>query len=294
MSRFPKSPAPGRGGNASKKAFTLIELLVVIAIIAILAAILFPVFAQARAKAREASCLSNIKQIGLGVLMYLQDYDETVVTPQWTGTDPFPNDEREWPELIQPYTKNWQILRCPSAAEDPYGIWAPNAGNIGWYYNWMKWPAYGMNWNYLFHSSNSADACDGAFDKFAPVSLAAIAKPAETVLLTDSKYVGSSAGWYTSYFVDSPAALWAPDTCTYTNGGWGVGSFGDTINFAGKPTYTGTVDLRHTDGTNVAFCDGHVKRLTAGALAVGTNWKKGIANTDIQITDKNLYLWDLE
>src|SRR5438132_6104464 len=70
-----------KGSTAARPAFTLIELLVVIAIIAILAAILFPVFAQAREKARQATCLSNLKQIGLGVLMYAQDYDETM--PIW-------------------------------------------------------------------------------------------------------------------------------------------------------------------------------------------------------------------
>ena len=97
-----------------KKAFTLIELLVVIAIIAILAAILFPVFARARENARRASCLSNMKQIGLGVMQYTQDYDEL-----------FPNRTRiyattpsttyiNWAENIQPYVKSYQLFKCPS------------------------------------------------------------------------------------------------------------------------------------------------------------------------------------
>ncbi len=97
----------------ARKAFTLIELLVVIAIIAILAAILFPVFARAREKARQASCQSNLKQLMLAALMYCQDYDEVWimryydVAPDWSL-------RIEWFEAIEPYMKNQQILQCPS------------------------------------------------------------------------------------------------------------------------------------------------------------------------------------
>lgn len=98
---------PTRGTRGSR-AFTLIELLVVIAIIAILAAILFPVFAQAREKARATSCLSNLKQIGIGWYMYVQDYDE-VIPEGWSSySGGFHN-------LVQPYMKNYQIVDCPSA-----------------------------------------------------------------------------------------------------------------------------------------------------------------------------------
>ncbi|MCC6729820.1 MAG: DUF1559 domain-containing protein [Chthonomonadales bacterium] len=270
-------------------AFTLIELLVVIAIIAILAAILFPVFASAREKARTTSCLSNTKQIALGHLMYWQDYDEVVAPHAWTSAAAFPDDQRYWPELIQPYTKNWPILRCPSDGTDPFGIWNGSQANIKWWYNWMRWPAYGYNWNYLNQSDCSVWLPGGY-----PVTNAAINSPAGTVLLTDSKYVGDSAGWYTSHVVDSPAALWAPDDCTWSNGGWGAGSYGDDLNFASNPTYTGPVAIRHNEGTNVAFCDGHSKYMKAGALAAGTNWVKGMANTDIVISDRSQYLWDLQ
>ncbi len=100
-------------------AFTLIELLVVIAIIAILAAILFPVFAQAREKARQTACLSNTKQMGLGIQMYTQDYDETFA-PGYYYNDPTQTSNldatgiRQWSGLIQPYVKNEQIFVCPS------------------------------------------------------------------------------------------------------------------------------------------------------------------------------------
>ncbi|MCS6775764.1 MAG: prepilin-type N-terminal cleavage/methylation domain-containing protein [Chloroherpetonaceae bacterium] len=102
--------------------FTLIELLVVIAIIAILAAILFPVFAQAREKARQASCLSNTKQLALAHQMYWQDYDETTVTSWSRG---FPGDFMYYP---QPYIKNLQILFCPSykVPTASMGVCSPN------------------------------------------------------------------------------------------------------------------------------------------------------------------------
>ncbi len=92
-----------------KNGFTLIELLVVIAIIAILAAILFPVFARAREKARQASCSSNVKQLMLGVLMYVQDYDEkTPIADSHTGGD------FNWTNFVMPYVKNQQLWYCPS------------------------------------------------------------------------------------------------------------------------------------------------------------------------------------
>ncbi|MCD6352263.1 MAG: DUF1559 domain-containing protein, partial [Armatimonadetes bacterium] len=92
-----------------RRGFTLIELLVVIAIIAILAAILFPVFAKAREKARQASCMSNLKQIALGLLMYVQDYDgRFMCIRQGPGG---------WNKNVQPYVKNWQVFVCPSFNE---------------------------------------------------------------------------------------------------------------------------------------------------------------------------------
>src|SRR5580700_2289087 len=96
--------------RSTNRAFTLIELLVVIAIIAILASILFPVFAQARAQARKTTCLSNNKQVGLAMLMYVQDYDEVLPllfmpTSTYNAQDYIPNATRDWHNLIQPYAK---------------------------------------------------------------------------------------------------------------------------------------------------------------------------------------------
>ena len=104
-----------------RKGFTLIELLVVIAIIAILAAILFPVFAKAREKARQASCLSNVKQLGLGIMSYAQDYDEKL-PPRYYRLDPAVAGGPNWCDhLVQPYIKNTQVIMCPSTSARSYG-----------------------------------------------------------------------------------------------------------------------------------------------------------------------------
>ena len=110
----------------TRPAFTLIELLVVIAIIAILAAILFPVFARARENARRSSCQSNLKQIGLGVVQYSQDYDEKVVPLRWTfaGGDVVP-----FPLLLQPYIKSTQLFKCPSNTSNGNMAGTPDAAN---------------------------------------------------------------------------------------------------------------------------------------------------------------------
>ncbi|MFO7947123.1 MAG: DUF1559 domain-containing protein [Armatimonadota bacterium] len=139
-----------------RKGFTLIELLVVIAIIAILAAILFPVFARAREKARQTSCLSNVKQIALGVMMYAQDYDETLCG--LSNASPAANNQ--WFEVLQPYIKNKAILVCPSHDSGKLDIskeYPDFEPSYGWNYRWIEFGT----------------------------SLAAFEKPAQTVLLAD-------------------------------------------------------------------------------------------------------------
>src|SRR5438270_12262778 len=117
----------------SKGGFTLIELLVVIAIIAILAAILFPVFAQAREKARAISCLSNMRQLATAVQMYTQDYDE--VFPFACGDSWW---QVTWPYQLQPYVKNVQILHCPDDSTVGQYNWAGPKVSYG-ANGWIKW-----------------------------------------------------------------------------------------------------------------------------------------------------------
>ena len=102
------------GPKNRKAGFTLIELLVVIAIIALLAAILFPVFAQVRENARRSSCQSNLKQIGLGLLQYLQDYDEVLPSPTFGTTAKHSESFYRWQDAIYPYVHSTQIFRCPA------------------------------------------------------------------------------------------------------------------------------------------------------------------------------------
>ena len=110
--------------KSRRSGFTLIELLVVIAIIAILAAILFPVFARARAKAQQTQCLSNMKQLGLGVLMYASDWDQKVPSTwpcSWSYQGNF-TGAMHYPTMIWPYVRNQAIFACPSATTKEYGL----------------------------------------------------------------------------------------------------------------------------------------------------------------------------
>jgi prepilin-type N-terminal cleavage/methylation domain-containing protein/prepilin-type processing-associated H-X9-DG protein len=292
--------------------FTLIELLVVIAIIAILAAILFPVFAQAREKARQTACISNEKQIGTSAMMYYQDYDEAgPIFFGVTGYGPAGSSQRgTWIAFLYPYMKNTGIWKCPNMpdAVSPatgISIWLTTGSTIGSspFRNTSIWMGYGWNYQYLNGPASSSDcSLFYANGSGAPVALAAISKPAETVMFTGSSlepgngtFQGANSlyplhGGY--YPLESPAAITAnnngvPDTCPYGNGGWGQGSY--------MGPYGGFEQPRHGNmGGAVSFCDGHTKFMSAGRLAAGTNWSPTINNSDITINDRSQYLWDLQ
>jgi len=171
-----------------RKGFTLIELLVVIAIIAILAAILFPVFAKAREKARQSSCLSNMKQFGVAILSYAQDYDEQLV--MYYRYNPYQINLRWWGNMIQPYLKNYQLLVCPSGSW-PYGSVLLMAGDPNPLICSYAIPAIGN------------DASHAVTPTLWQLGLAGIQAPAETIIVAES--VGSeiyTAGTWDYHLVD--------------------------------------------------------------------------------------------
>jgi prepilin-type N-terminal cleavage/methylation domain-containing protein/prepilin-type processing-associated H-X9-DG protein len=193
----------------TRRGFTLIELLVVIAIIAILAAILFPVFAKAREKARQASCLSNVKQIGLALMQYAQDYDEALPAAGWVDTAIWPNGAsggNPWHMRIYPYVKNVQAFNCPSAS-----------------YAWAGEPSTSIKYGY---NASLPSYC----------SLGTIVYPAATILVTDSDGAGSYSCFYYAYTGPSAAR------------------------------YMG---VRHNEGCNLNFADGHAKWMQVGKDSAG-------------------------
>ena len=226
--------------------FTLIELLVVIAIISILAAILFPVFARARENARRASCMSNVKQMGLGVMMYVQDYDEKYPPSYIPAPGPTPDGQSTywsstlwlWQQIIYPYTKSSQIYRCPSSTYTGPALFVGN---------------YGVNSSVIAAS---------------PVSMAMVSSAASTYMIFDSGYysLGPNAGW---------GSVLHPAGQNYLPG------TGPLLPAASITTgYTDDYTKgRHFLGVNMGFADGHVKWLKSSVvLQEATNYTNNIPN----------------
>jgi prepilin-type N-terminal cleavage/methylation domain-containing protein/prepilin-type processing-associated H-X9-DG protein len=208
-------------------AFTLIELLVVIAIVSVLAAILFPVFAQAREKARQSACLSNTRQIGMALMQYTQDYDETVVLndngPAWSATP------EAWIDMLIPYTKGQGIYLCPSASDDERYRVLNLSGRTEY--------TYAINNVYWWDINNAI------FEKGRQRSLAQIDDTAGTIFCGD--------------VVRDPAGVELA---------WAFQVVGDTFFASSTPQTFGASDrrqglfvARHNGGLNFTFFDGHAK-----------------------------------
>jgi prepilin-type N-terminal cleavage/methylation domain-containing protein/prepilin-type processing-associated H-X9-DG protein len=253
-----------------RSAFTLIELLVVIAIIAILAAILFPVFARARENARRASCMSNLKQVGLGCMMYVQDYDETYPlsyeynsqTPPdgyaWTSTLWF------WQQEIYPYTKSDQMYVCPSTPVNAVNT----AGNPIPYYG-----SYGVNSLLLRRGDQK------------PLALAALDSPSTT-------YLGMDAGGYRIFPVGS-SSVTVPQGAFWYLPGTGAGTSANLTRTGVAFSKTEMDDDfnsgRHLGGVNVIFGDGHVKWLKSDVVYTQAKNCTDCAETTASPTTKSAW-----
>jgi len=238
--------------------FTLIELLVVIDIIAILAAILFPVFAKVREKARQTSCASNQKQIGLAIMQYVQDFDETYPKGHnWS------NRISGWAGQIYPYIKSAAVFTCPS-----------DGG--------------AKSWSYIYNGNILKNAAQG--DTNTPAVLADFNSPSKTILIAEG--TSHETAWWGQVDIsdmnpdDQASDLWKSG---YSMSGFGGGLDYDPYNGSvccGQEkyatgylpgignSYKGDYDSstgRHTDGANYIFSDGHVKWSRPSAISGGYN-----------------------
>lgn len=211
------------------RAFTLIELLVVIAIIAILAAILFPVFAKAREKARETSCASNLKQIGLAFMQYVQDYDEqepyngpaNQATPAGTNNVAIDFEYPGWiSNSVVPYTKSQQLFDCPSRQD---GWTDPNNSN--------RAVSYSYNYEALYFGVGNVPYANGV------PSLAAINSPSTLIVMSDSDNSWMDVPFEQSYGY---------------GGGWRFRDWAWFVANNGKTCW-------HIGRNNFLYADGHVK-----------------------------------
>lgn len=242
----------------SKGAFTLIELLVVIAIIAILAAILFPVFAQAKAAAKKTATLSNIKQLGLGSLMYAGDYDD--IFPKAQSRDQFGNNwANSWAIVSQPYTKNYGIFRSAldgdTNVRDATWNWAgvgisftvnSNSNYIG--SSWVAYGPYGMG---------AGPA--GDFWLYPSMSQTQITQIASTILIgernnDDVKKAGGPCNC-TNYHAGFSELSWGPvlsgTPIRIPNGTRAAAAYPNGPN--------GAVSAKHADQASFLYADGHAK-----------------------------------
>jgi prepilin-type N-terminal cleavage/methylation domain-containing protein/prepilin-type processing-associated H-X9-DG protein len=292
-----------------RSAFTLIELLVVIAIIAILAAILFPVFAQAKVAAKKTADLSNMKQMGTSTYLYFSDYDDTLFPYRVSGGknyqyNPFWNNENVgtgncansstankhfWVVLLNPYTKNYDMFKGPGVANAWVNV-EPGGGASG-NCSYGGQNSYGVN-RVLFNANQT------------PYNFGSAAEPANTLVITDTTYYDvmpkmtgrdANPAWPLGQFIGDPGATqYYTDTnnnCDYFNywvqlGGGTCSATKPSGNVDEEKARLAAVKIRNGGSLNVAFLDGHAKGFQAEKVVydlVDKNeasmwdpWKQGV------------------
>lgn len=259
--------------------FTLIELLVVIAIIAILAAILFPVFAKAREKARQITCASNERQIGLGILQYQQDYDESFPMSHYNDAN---GGEVRWYDMVGPYIKNGKTFGFNGRYSGVGGIWScpsfPSAQEAN----------YGVH-NDLFQEGNGYNGKTPT-NPAPTIKIAEVDAPAETFMVAEKGQDNGETGWlsfvtwegyWTSTVQPTPGTSYGDhrdidhDAAHRGFGAADCDLANSSPNSGGPTNYGSCASMpryRHSETSNFLFCDGHVKALHGGSA----NWYKNV------------------
>ena len=271
-----RATLPVRRENSFKSGFTLIELLVVIAIIALLAAILFPVFARARENARRSSCQSNLKQIALGIKQYSQDYDEYFPMVWQTA-----GAANGWAEYMQPYVKSEQIFQCPSQVNRE--TWAASGDNLN------KWGYSDYFYNGNLGVVTSTTYCPG---QKLVIKEAEVDSSAVVVMIGDGgrgginniansppqpSYTAGAAVAETTDNTRRPNTRYYPGWYTKSPAGFGTWAFSDGTNLQ-------KVNESHLEGMNIGFVDGHVKWYKPDKLTFNN---PGTGDPTFKINDNN-------
>lgn len=285
--------------QAKLRGFTLIELLVVIAIIAILAAVLFPVFAQAKVAAKGTASLSNIKQIGTAHMIYSADYDDlSVLVGRIDPASPVDLLGRRvysWAFIMQPYIKNSSLFQDPLTR--PEGSFDGHSVSLSQLFHTQ------FGYAYTIHSPWRGNfMADGAF----PLSQTSLAKPAETVLYISKKSRQGQGDWVAGFTPLWAAYLVNPPFCVSTETGtnpasrclpnqrWG----NNTPTYNGQSfeegAFTGGVAFRKTGKAAVLWADGHASWRSPEQVAAGTTWRRDVPFSAVQIVDFEQYIWDAD
>ncbi|MEI7577543.1 MAG: prepilin-type N-terminal cleavage/methylation domain-containing protein [Armatimonadota bacterium] len=304
-----------------KRAFTLIELLVVIAIIAILAAILFPVFAQAKAAAKKTSAISNAKNTGTAAHIYAADADDNAVIAMAWGTGASPdvvvcwsgfganNCNAPWTAIIQPYMKNTDILQDPQIGTRGRGFAGFSQRSKD-----VLMPQFGYNhaaWTPFMGPGGKGQNALGPTASWRGQSMTAVDQPASTVMFAASYAMNldmngnpnalawdSSTPWISTGLIDEPLCgrLGANGLGPLCWDGWGASFYWETwapmqgMNVV-KGSRTGGVSMRTTGQGILVFGDSSTKTMPAGRMGQGTNYTPNMNPYSIQLTNRESYLW---